>query len=164
MKYFFIVKLPWVDFQVVVAGYCVNLNFLLWGSLETKNRNRDATDANCRFWLKDWGRCVDRLHAVRHLCIGQGGGGVSDCISLFALSPRRSGALCAVSPLQLHTAPSADTWCGSSSPRLMDRTPASVGSRHIEPETNIYKDAVTRFSGHSWQCFWSKVLLCPASW
>lgn len=24
-----IIKLPWVDFQVVVAGYCVNLNFLL---------------------------------------------------------------------------------------------------------------------------------------
>lgn len=32
----FIITLPWVDLQVVVAGYCVNLNFLFRGSLESK--------------------------------------------------------------------------------------------------------------------------------
>lgn len=47
-----IIKLPWVDFQVVVAGYCVNLNFLLWGGLETKNK----TKARCNLTFKqvDW--------------------------------------------------------------------------------------------------------------
>lgn len=66
VKYLFIMKLPWVDFQVVVAGYCVDLNFLLWGSLERKNTNHRCN------WQFDFELMKKKLHAVRQLRIGQG--------------------------------------------------------------------------------------------
>lgn len=50
------IELPWVDFQVVVAGYGVDLNFLLWGSLETEH-NGGWNERTIWFWAhEDWER------------------------------------------------------------------------------------------------------------
>ena len=52
------IELPWVDFQVVVAGYGVDLNFLLWGSLETEHNGGWNRQFDSELMKTDRGGCL----------------------------------------------------------------------------------------------------------
>lgn len=127
--------LPWVDFQVVVAGYCVNLNFLLWGSLETKKNN----------WCTNFYSNSER-EMCGHLCTEQG---VShhDCLVLYA---------------QLLHSSSVQLLQQTHDAGLLPRARRTVHQQVREVATLNLKQTFTGFNGHPWHCLWSKVLLCQA--